>query len=205
MINDYDNMNKKELTALGRKYTKTQKKRLTGVALKFAKWVYIRRMKGSIKGVKFSVDKVGNHNCFHADGEPFSFTKAVKNQDYDGQHKSNVLEAFRSAIDEQVSPLREKGKHVDHIIPFHVILSDFMLDRKIGFKDIEYYDGAVFPAGFVKKQLADDDLRLDFEKYHRKVARLRVIPISENLRKGATEDLAIYRYRLNRGETYDKY
>ena len=200
---EYDDMNKTELTKLARKYTKTESYHLTGVALRFAKWAYKRRRGSSVMPKFFSVLKKGKDNCFfYWDGsklEPFSYTKAIRNQDDKGECKTRALQAFRWAIDSTIQPFRKKGMHVDHIIPFHIILSDFMLDKKIGFSDVDTYSDQW------GRKLSDKKLARDFKEYHDSVAKLRVIKATDNLVKGATEDLAIYRYRLERGETYDKY
>ena len=202
----YDEMTKAELTKLGIKYTKNESNELKGAPLAFAKWVYSRR-RGNPKNIEFfAVLREGNNNCFHYFDdennclERMSFAKAIRNQDDKGEQKTRVLEAFRWAIDDTIKPLRKKGMHVDHIIPFHIILSDFMLDRQIGFSDIEIHSDLLD-----NKQLSDSTLKAAFKEYHDSVAKLRVIPAKDNLVKGATEDLAVYRYRLKRGETYDKF
>lgn len=186
---------------------------LTGQSHDFAMELYkMRREEKAEDHAIFKVDITDHaklykkdHRCFWSSADfgstwiAFGVDKALNN-DSSWKLKKKVLQAFRSEIDPQVAPLRAAGKHVDHIIPFHVLLSDFLLDRGYTVLTVQV---DWHPEDKTKFIVVDRELANAWIGYHLQHAKLRVISAAENLRKGGEEDLAIYRYRLARGETYD--
>jgi hypothetical protein len=156
--------------------------------------------------IKFFIDSDGyGYKCFHhtyEDGsvDHFSFVKALNSKV--ATKKKNVLVAFRVAVDDQVQPFRRRGYHVDHVVPFHVLLSDFLRDRKLNLFDVQVAeDECAVKYGIYL--LVDQELKQGWAEYHKKYAKLRTITARENLRKGGAEDLPLYFYRRKRNETYD--
>ena len=155
---------------------------------------------------KFFIDSDGyGYKCFHhidnnGNVDHFSFRKALSKKPTIS--KRNILTAFRVAVDEQVNPYRRKGYHVDHIVPFHVLLSDFLRDKGLSLSDIKIEENCS-DIRYGVYLLVDESLRHEWESYHKKHARLRTVTKEENLRKGGQEDLPLYLYRRKRNETYD--
>jgi hypothetical protein len=158
------------------------------------------------RDTKFLIDSDGyGYKCFHytrknESPNHFSFVKSLKSEV--AINKRNVLVAFRVAVDDQVQPLRKRGYHVDHVVPFHVLLSDFLRDRKLSLFDVHVVaDECAIRYGIYL--LADQEIKHSWAEYHKKHAKLRTITARENLRKGGAEDLPLYFYRRKRNETYD--
>ena len=156
--------------------------------------------------IKFFIDSDGyGYKCFHytqEDGntDHFSFVKALKSEV--AIKKRNILTAFRVAVDDQVQPFRRRGYHVDHVVPFHVLLSDFLRDGNLNLFNVQVVaDECAVKYGIYL--LVDQELKQGWAEYHKKYAKLRTITARENLRKGGAEDLPLYFYRRKRNETYD--
>ena len=178
------------------------KSRLSKKDANFVSDVYELRW-GKSKNNKFSMGRPSNplyknYKCFFCNGKEFSYMKCVYIPKDEQEHKNRVKRAFRTAIDYQVTEFRKKGKHVDHVIPFHVIMSDFFIDNNLYFKDVSVYEKGI--DWFIK----DRKILANWEYYHAKNAKLRVISAQENIRKGREEDLQMYLYRKKRGQTYDR-
>lgn len=193
-------MKKKELIDKCKMILK--KKSLNKSDESFVRYIYELRW-GNSKGVEFSIGKPSNHlynnyNCFLYNGEPFSYKKCIYIPSEEQEHITRVKRAFRTAIDYQIKPLREKGKHVDHIIPFHVLMSDFFIENDIYFSKVDVYEVDV-------DWFISDNVLLDkWCCFHLKYAKLRVISAKENMRKGREEDLQLYLYRKSLNQTYDR-
>ena len=199
---DYDKLNKKQLTEKCRDILSKKPRVLGKRDTVFVRWLYSRRFEDSESIKKFSVGVTNikgckNYNAFQADGNIFSYIKCI-NCDPLKIMKRRVLEAARCAIYNQIAPLRKKGMHVDHIIPFHVLFSDWIIENDLTLEDIKTKDG------YCSSEMEDKELESSWSTFHKENAKLRVITAKENMRKGATEDLALYRYRRSRGETYDR-
>ena len=193
-------MKKKEIIEKCKKIL--SKSRLSKKDTEFIRYVYELRW-GNSKKSKFSMGKPSNplynkYKCFFCNGKEFSYMKCVYVPKDEKEHEIRVKRAFRTAIDYQVTPLRKKGKHVDHVIPFHVILSDFFIDNKLYFKNISVYEKGI------DWFIGDNNLLEKWMKYHLENAKLRTISAKENMRKGREEDLQMYLYRKKRGQTYDR-
>jgi hypothetical protein len=158
-----------------------------------------------VKDTEFFIDSDGyGYKCIHFKNkygvDHFSTRKALneKNQN----QKKNILTAFRQAVEYQIIPMRRPGYHVDHIIPFHVLLSDFLND-----KGMKLFDVDVEPLYDLSRLglyiLSDHKLRDRWQEYHKQNAKLRLIEPQENLSKGGSLDVPLYRYRKKRGEAYD--
>jgi len=143
----------------------------------------------------------------------FSFMKALTEEPKND--KADVLKAFRCEVKGQIDGYRRSALeqspmlqtmfaldftsvHVDHIVPFHVLLSDFLRDRDLSVDDVEIEEVTLGV-----RQLCDRSLAQEWVAYHRRHAKLRLLPATENMSKGATLDLPLYRYRRDRQETYD--
>ena len=156
--------------------------------------------------IRFLIDSDGyGYKCFHCTQEDgntdhFSFVKALKSEV--AIKKKNILTAFRVAVDDQVQPFRRSGYHVDHIVPFHVLLSDFLRDSKLNLFDVQIVADE-YSIKYGIYLLVDQELKRGWTEYHKKYAKLRTITAKENLRKGGAEDLPLYFYRRKRNETYD--
>jgi hypothetical protein len=157
------------------------------------------------KDTKFFISSDGyGYKCIHFENkygvDHFSTKKALneKNQN----QKRNILAAFREAVEYQIIPLRKSGYHIDHIIPFHVLLSDFLNDKRMKLFDVEI-DPLEHPSRLGLYILSNYTLKNEWQEYHRKHARLRIVEPQENLSKAAELDVPMYRYRKKRGETYD--
>ena len=153
----------------------------------------------------FKVDNFGGNRCFfysHNNGETwidFSFMKSLSPRE--NVIKERATCAFRHEVDYQIAGFRKKGMHVDHIIPFHVLLSDFLNGKKMKIDEVGTVEIA---AKFTTRILIDRNLAEEWQEYHLKHAKLRLITPVENRRKGWCEDLALYRYRKSIGQTYDR-
>lgn len=134
--------------------------------------------------------------------------------------KKDYLKAFRNSVYDQIKVFREKelkkkkntrlsslsqadcyNVHVDHIIPIHVLISDFLKDKELKLQDVELIKGKHF--NIESYFLKDEKLKEEWEIYHRQHARLQIVTKEENLSKAGTYDIPLYRYRLKREETYD--
>lgn len=158
-----------------------------------------------VNGTKFFIDSDGyGYKCIHFKNkygfDHFSTKKAL-NENKQNQ-KKNILVAFRQAVEYQIIPMRKPGYHIDHVIPFHVLLSDFLNDKGMKLFDVNIeplYD----PSRLGLYILSDHELKDMWQEYHKQNAKLRLIEPQENLSKGGSIDVPLYRYRKKRGEAYD--
>lgn len=159
--------------------------------------------------------------------ESFSYRKALepehrKIESVEGivYSKNDYFKAFRNAVYDQIKAFRDKEiekpenkhlkllnkkdpflVHTDHIIPMHILTSDFLGDRGIEFKDIELQKIIKFNTD--NYEIKDEELRKEWRAYHKKNARLKLMKMQENLSKAGSYDVPLYRYKAKRGETYD--
>jgi hypothetical protein len=104
-----------------------------------------------------------------------SWTKLVKRLQPDGtlKHPSDLQEcldelriAARQEIEDQLSPLRRAGKHLDHASPatFEQLLYDWVIASSLPLQRLEVAsnDGLV-----VQRSLKDRDLAQSWQEYHR--------------------------------------
>lgn len=132
--------------------------------------------------------------------------------------KAAKLTAFRNAIYEQVKNFREKelknnkrfaqlseknpyNVHTEHIVPFHLLLSDFCRDNQLKLREINIRETERW--GRQTFEIIDTKILRAWQKYHQKYSQLRLITKEENLAKAAEADLPLYQYKKARGETYD--
>jgi hypothetical protein len=109
-----------------------------------------------------------------------------------------IKQAFRKEIKTQISNFRRRNNHVlksgyycpltkkkiinwrqahvDHIVPFWSILSDFILLRGLEFQSITLNR---------KGYLSDSNLSDDWQAYHLEHAQLQILSIEANLKKGS--------------------
>jgi hypothetical protein len=109
-----------------------------------------------------------------------------------------IKQAFRKEIKTQISNFRRKNNHilkkgyfcpltnkkiinwlqahVDHIVPFWSILSDFIILRGIDFESV-----ALNRKGY----LSDVNLSDEWQSYHLEHAKLQILSVEANLKKGA--------------------
>jgi len=117
----------------------------------------------------------------------FSWVKCI---DGDSQHK-NITAAFRTAIRAQVRqfkqraltasstcplsgvPLTWDNSHVDHHIPFRVLLTSFLDKEKLILNDVQVD----------QRELIDIELRQRWRSFHEDTAVLRLISATENLKR----------------------
>ena len=182
--------------------------------------------------IKVDVGPDGRGNCFYfkyrgVDWESFSFKKALESpsakiQTKRGETRSKIdyNKAFRSDVYYQIKAFREKqlklkknaklalldqqdpfSVHTDHIVPLHILISDFLRDRGIKLEDVELGKTIKFNTDLYS--LKDDKLRKEWQTYHKKHAKLKLMTMQENLQKAGAYDIPLYRYRKKRDETYD--
>jgi len=141
--------------------------------------------------LKIDNDGRSKYNCFYVkmvdkNWEDFSFNKALR-LDQSFQHKEDIKEAFRYSILDQIISFRTQqlsdslinsiaGMHVDHIIPFVEILHNFCQEYNLKLEDVE-----IKHIGESKRTIVDKKIKEDWQKYHDKHAKLRLITSHENL------------------------
>ncbi len=172
---------------------------------------YDRKIGIGIKAIVVKIDgNWGKTKCFHiqrTDGtetdfsynncidndiskEPLKMFKqsarsAVKNQIV--SHLSNYISRTKDNNDNVICQKSQtkinKGQAtVDHIPPitFDRIVTDFILMKNIEPSQIEYIG---FGDNEYNKEFKEENLRSEFAKYHKEVAKLRVISKQENLKQ----------------------
>jgi len=158
--------------------------------------------------IKSGISSDGYWNCFYfvnTDGEweDFSFHHAMKTQKQ--KSRDCVIEAFRHEISHQVMEFRcskgvlgNKNYHADHIIPFHVLISDFLRDEGLKWEQIETLE--VENPIHHRDCLRDRELAERWRLYHEHNAKLQVLEANDNYNKRNTFDMTLWRYRKTRGE-----
>jgi hypothetical protein len=171
------------------------------------------------------------NNCFwykyqNNGWESFSYKKAFEPQSSkinstDGESiisKGDYLKAFRNCVYEEIKAFREKelkknarfsslskqdpfNIHTDHVIPLHILISDFLKDRNLKLKDVELKKIQKFNTD--SYILKDEILRSNWIEYHKTHARLKLVTKQENLSKAGSQDIPLYNYKKRRFETYD--
>lgn len=118
-------------------------------------------------------------------------------------HDANVISAMRLAIQDQVDefrknyairhdgmyvskitgkPLRAENAHVDHHpLDFADIVNDWLAGQGLGLSDVAIENNV---GSFRGHRMSDSQQKESWSKYHRDVARLRIISAQENWRKG---------------------
>lgn len=118
-------------------------------------------------------------------------------------HDANVISAMRLAIQNQVdefrknyairhggmyiskitgNSLRAENVYVDHHpLDFADIVNDWLTQHKIGLSDVAIENNIGSFRGY---RMSDSQQKESWSKYHRDVARLRIISTQENWRKG---------------------
>ena len=147
----------------------------------------------------------------------FSFKKAI--QEYDKNKakkvsKSLIKSAFRLEVwsfikefrDEQLSKPENKtflemalvdnySVHTDHIVPFFVLVEDFLALENIPLEKVElkkYNHSGFRDNSYILK---DRDLAKRWFDFHKKNARLRLLDKQTNISRGCSEALVMYHYR----------
>jgi hypothetical protein len=118
----------------------------------------------------------------------FSYLKCI----YPKTHKQKVMRAFREAIADQIIEFKKKyfkknkpakcqvsrkpitwyNCHVDHVIPFKVLVEQFLKEHNLTFDDIEIEDS---PIENRPPRIKDENLRHAWQEFHKKHAILRVV------------------------------
>lgn len=169
-------------------------------------------------------------NCFwfakaNDEWEAFSYKKAfesdsrkIENVQGITYSKSDYLHAFRNTVYDQIKGFRERelkksptlaaldaedsfSVHTDHVIPMHILISDFLNDKGLKLPDIELEKKHNWNIEIYL--LKEGELSEEWQNYHQAHARLRLITREENLSKAGTQDIPLYNYRKKRAETYD--
>lgn len=180
--------------------------------------------------LKVDLAEVRDCNCFwYKSGnnvwESFSYKKALESKNQKIVSKENItyskkdyLDAFRASVYDQIKSFREKELkknstlalldredsfkvHTDHIIPMHLLISDFLRDKGIKLKDVEITKIPKF--NMEVYILADKIFEKEWQVYHKQKARLKLLTCEENLIKAGSQDLPLYYYKKSRSETYD--
>lgn len=109
----------------------------------------------------------------------------LKDKNFDSQ-KFKIGQAFRKSIQNQIFHFKQNNKTefnkdfvVDHIIPFHKIVSDFLKKQNLKHEDVKIY----YCKNEKSYKLKDEKLKNDFEKYHNDNAQLQMLSKEENLKK----------------------
>lgn len=181
--------------------------------------------------IKVDTGKDPVNNCFWYKNkentwEDFSYKKAIAPESQRIENKAgsqslfkkDVLEAFRMAVYYQIKSFREKeiekhpklkelsqkdpyNVHTDHIVPFHLLVSDFLRDKNMTLGDVKIKVKEVF--GSPHKVLANESLKEEWESYHKEHARFQLLEAFDNLSKAGKYDIPLYHYKKKRQETYD--
>lgn len=134
--------------------------------------------------VRFVVSRYGRTKMIHAvhsSGRliPLPLSKLLKKS-----HTTNrqyVLKAMRDIIDDQVAPLRQKGMHVDHVLPFVVLAETWAYDNEVDLESLK-----VTKSRKLKRLSLGTGYDESWAKFHKEQATLQVIPKETNLRKGSS-------------------
>jgi hypothetical protein len=120
--------------------------------------------------------------------ESIKMFKASARNAVSGQVIEYLKDYFKYGLDSENHFVCEISKikvhkdqaHVDHIPPitFAKIVKDFIKSRNIDPAQIEFVG---FNDNEFKKQFKNENLKTDFQNYHRQVAKLRVVGKRENL------------------------
>ena len=170
------------------------------------------------------------YNCFwskqgDSDWDAFSYKKALepyaqKIENIEGSiySKGDYLKAFRNVVYDQIKSFRDKelkknkvyaalakedpyNIHTDHVVPMHLLISDFLNDRGMKLGDVQLCKIRLFNTD--QYWLKDESLRIEWEAYHRTNAKLKLVTKEENLSKAGSHDVPLYNYKKKRAETYD--
>lgn len=193
-------------------------KTLTGEDYDFAYWALTRRRpnlttKPVIKAVE---DNSGKHLQYHngTEWENFSYYKACKGKV--SCKRGDIQKAFRYEVYPQIKAFRERAEsklyrkgtvtivrnqtHVDHIVPFHKLLSDFLDEQGLELESVEIKREDT-GASYVSFLLVDRELAKAWYTYHEKYAQLRLISAKANMRKANETDLPLWRYEQKRKQS----
>lgn len=180
--------------------------------------------------LKVDQAEVRSCNCFWykygtRNWESFSYRKALESKEQKIVSKDNItysktdyLQAFRYSVYDQIKSFRERELrknstlaaldkedyfkvHTDHVIPMHLLISDFLRDRGMKLKDVEITKTPKF--NMEVYILADKAFEKEWQVYHKQKARLKLLTCEENWSKASSHDLPLYYYRKSRLETYD--
>jgi hypothetical protein len=170
---------------------------------------YQKKIGSGINEIVIKTDgKWGKTRCFHiqrTDGTQtdFSYINCIDNEISREPMRMFRLSA-RNAVEEQIiahlssyisrnkdntdnvlcqksrTKIHKKNATVDHIPPmtFDKIVTDFLQFKKLDPSQIEYVG---FGDNEYHKEFKDNNIKTEFENYHRHVAKLRVISRHENL------------------------
>ena len=170
---------------------------------------YEKKIGSGIKHIVIRTDgKWGKTRCFHilrTDGSQtdFSYINCIDN-DISREPMKMYKASARSAVKKQISSflsnyitqtkdyadnvisqksntkINTKDATVDHIPPmtFDKIANDFLQIKQLDPSQIEYMG---FGDNQYHKEFREEAIKVEFEEYHRKVAKLRVISRHENL------------------------
>lgn len=197
-------MNKKESMQKCKQILSCQKE-LSGDEYNFALNLFLKRrsIPNGVKYLKIKVDKhpVFSHNnsCFYFDGhkwQDFSLYKSLNHPE--SVKKEDIIKAFRFEIHDQIRIFKKKAfeleenahlllaynkdrlsVHVDHVYPFFLLLSDFLLQEIVNIENLKVIE---------QKQsvflLADRELAFKWQLYHKNKAVLQLLLSQDNLQKG---------------------
>jgi hypothetical protein len=123
----------------------------------------------------FTVEQAGKDRCFwlhRTDGTSTDISFKNIFDDPAKREREDRLKAMRQAVDNQVAPLRKRGCHVHHEIPFATLVNDWLASLGMTLEQIE-----VTPTtdGEMRCEMADESLKHKWWIYHDTYARYHVM------------------------------
>lgn len=198
---------KRKLTAICERY---QGRRVTGKAYEFVYWALKRRRPGLIYRPDIRAIENYSGKCFQAfiGGQwlSFSYYKACTGKRAENRQK--IKEAFRFEVRYQIVNFREdelekpenaslrkayrrncRSVHVDHRVPFHLLLQNFLDMEGLALEDVKVRH---YKQDF--RILSNRKLARRWHEFHLEYADLRLVTARDNMSKAVDFDLPLWRY-----------
>jgi len=131
----------------------------------------------------FTVEQAGKYRCFwlhRIDGTStdISFKNIFDDPaKREAREREDRLKAMRQAVDKEIAPLRKRGMHVHHVIPFATLVDDWLASLGMTLEQIEVIPTA---DGEMRCEMADAFFKADWAAYHLEHARYEVLTIAEH-------------------------
>jgi hypothetical protein len=123
----------------------------------------------------FTVERAGKDRCFwlhRTDGTSTDISFRYIFDDPAKRERDDRLKALRQAVDKEIAPLRKRGMHVHHVIPFATLVDDWLASLGMTLEQIEVIPTA---DGEMRCEMADESLKHDWWLYHDRYARYEIM------------------------------
>jgi len=123
----------------------------------------------------FTLEQAGKDRCFclhRTDGTSTDISFKNIFDDPAKRERKDRLNALRQAVDNQIAPLRKRGMHVHHVIPFATLVEGWLASLGLTLEQIEVIPTA---DGEMRCKMADGSLKYDWWLYHDRYARYEIM------------------------------